>query len=339
MPARELARQILAQRQRLSIAPPHTIDSLTNEALTLTRRALQFSGDTLPIDLVRLGVLYLGVDSATRALDLVEQGLALWALRGNSGDSSFAEAANVFVATGRPGRALPYAARRDRSRAVPDPLTGRMISYGGAEPVIERLRVFGATQSGKAAIQAELLRLDELWSPPRYTAHEARVLRRDAALRIAPALLLDTAALTRWNLDLGLDEPLWQAMLLVAIDPARTRITLQRSRSTRTPGVSEASRAFLHGAIAARLGDHDAAVADFTRIDSIPLGLENLDVNWGLRATARLLRAESWMALDSTRLALDDFESFIRAWQGADSLAAPLVEYARGRAAILRDSR
>jgi hypothetical protein len=45
------------------------------------------------------------------------------------------------------------------------------------------------------------------------------------------------------------------------------------------------------------------------------------------------------MALGNRRLALYDFESFIQAWSGADSLAAPLVEYARNQAASLREGR
>lgn len=339
-PARELARQILVQRQRHSILSPHRIDSLANEALAQTRAALRVSRDTSPADLVRLGVLYLGVDSVERAVALVEQGLARNAAQaGDPNDADLALAANVFVATGQPSKALTYAARRARSRAARNPRDGAVIPYGGGEVIVESLRALGSAQVGGSQLSNELQRLERLWSPPRYTVEQARVLRRDAALRLAPALLLDTASLARWHRETELDDPLWLAMVLTTSDTAAARQALEQSRLRPSPGVGEATQAFLQGAIAARLGQHATAIADFSRIDSIPMALDFLDVAWGLRSTARLLRADSYLALDSTRLALNDLESFIDTWRYADSLAAPLVEYARVRAATLRDRR
>jgi tetratricopeptide (TPR) repeat protein len=339
-PATELARQILAQRSRLRIAPPERIDSLASEALAHARKALQLSTDSTPIDLIRIGTLYLGVDSVEHGVALVEQGLARHAARGGDpNDPGLALAANAFAATGRPGRAMLFPLATGRSRFVPDTATGTMIPYGGAEPVIERLRLLGATQTAGVALRDELRQLEQIWTTPAYTRAQLRVLRREAALRIASALMLDTAALTRWNDDLGLDDPLWQAILLASSAPVAARAALERSQSTPTLTLGEASRTFLHGLVATNLGDHTAAIAAFTRLDSIPFALDRIDVNWGLRWTGRLRRAGSHMALGNRRLALYDFESFIQAWSGADSLAAPLVEYARNQAASLREGR
>ncbi|MGH7502513.1 MAG: protein kinase domain-containing protein [Longimicrobiales bacterium] len=339
-PANELAEQILAQRARLGIAPPERIDSLAAEALTWTRRALDVSSDTLPIDLIRLGNLYLGVDSIRRGLELVEMGLARHSARGGStSDPALSLALNAFTATGRIAPALLLASATGVTRAISDPASGNTILYGGAEPIVERLRVLGANQISGIALRDELRDLDQIWAVPPYTRQERMVLRREAALRIAPALLLDSAALSRWNDDLEYDDPLWQALVLAGSDPAAASLALERSRSDSTPGLGEFSRSFLHGVIAASLGDHAAAVADFTRLDSIPLALDRPDINWGLRWTARLRRAASFVALGNASFALNDFEGFIRTWAGADSLAAPLVEYAQGQVVRLRENR
>jgi hypothetical protein len=297
---------------------------------------MRLSRDSLPVDLVHLANLYLGADSLERALDSAARGLALADAAGGPGPPA---AANVFLATGQPLHALPLVAAAGVTRMIPGPTGGEPVPYGGAEPVIERLRALGATGAGGIPVRGEFERLRRIWSAPTYTPPMQRLLRRDAALRLAPALLLEPGALASWDKDLGMDEPLWRALVLSDTAPEAAATLLLQSIANPTASLSESTRAYLQATVAARMGDHRLAAGLYSRVDSLPLSLDRLDFGWGLRCLARLHRARSYEALGEPALALRDYEAFSKAWSGADSLGSRLVEDARDRARALRARR
>ena len=339
-PLNELVTQILRQRSSLPLSPATRRDSLTREALSHASNALRLTRDTVPQDLIRLGNLYLAVDSLDRARALVEQGLALHdSLTDDPGRAGPSFGANVFLASGQVARALALLATTGLRRSVLDSTSGSLIPYGGAEPVVEQLRALGVTQTSGRVLRDHLRKLEQIWNPRSYTPGQRSLLRRSAALRIATTLVLEPDALMHWNEGLNLEEPLWQALVLSTTDASRAGAALAAAQSRPTPALGPASQTFLEGIVAARLGDHALAVRSFSRVDSVPFAVDVLDVNWGLRWTARLQRAASHEALGNRSLALADYDAFARAWASADSLGAPLLTIARTRAAALRDVR
>ncbi|MCI0433711.1 MAG: hypothetical protein L0271_08675 [Gemmatimonadetes bacterium] len=339
-PLNELITQILWQRGRIDPALDTRADTLAREALGYAVKALSLTRDTVPQDLIRLGNLYLAVDSIERGREFVERGLLLHdSTTDQPGRGGPLFAANVLLATGQVSRALQLIERTGLRRAVLDSATGNLVPYRGAEPFLEQLRALGATQTGGPILRDRLQMLDQVWRAARYTARVQALLRRHEALRLAAALVLDPDALQQWNEGLELTEPLWQALVFSLTDTTRARAALAAARSRPASVLRDASQAFLEGTIAARLGDHELAVRSFSRVDGFPFAVDIVDVSWGLAWTARLRRAASHEALGNPSLALADYEAFARAWASADSLGAPLLAFARSRAAALRDSR
>jgi tetratricopeptide (TPR) repeat protein len=325
-PRIELASVALDERSHLGVAPPETIDSLARVALRFTGEALALRSDTLPVDLIQLGALHLGAGDVDTALALTQTGLARL---GTEAPPAFA--ANVYLAMGRPARALEIVTGRSNQRYFEDPETGALIAYGGAERVLDRIRVLGATGVTGAPLQGELRELTKIWSDPRYSDRDRRLLRENATLEMLVALSGDSTALVTWKNGLDSPGPLWLALVSSATDTALARQQMIQATSIETPGIAEADRHFVIGVVAGRLGDHRLAIEVFSRLDSLPLSVDMLDTRWGLRCLSYLLRAEQYEALGEPAHAREYYDRFLGAWRHADTLEAASVEAARQR--------
>jgi hypothetical protein len=320
----ELAAVALDERRRLIVAPPEKIDSLARVALRCTAEALALQSDTLTVDFVRLGALYLGAGDVDSALVLTEVGLAR-----HGAEAPYVLAANPYIASGQPTLALPVVAGWSSESYIKGDVTDSIIAYGGADRVIQRIRVLGATGVTGPPLHRELEELSRIWSSPQYSVRDRQLLREDAALRIAVAVSQDRAAIALWNTGLEINEPLWRALLLSETDATEARARLIQARERAIPGFSDAERHFLLGVVAGRVTDHRLAAALFSRLDSVPLSLDGFDTRWGMRGLSYLFRADEYAAdgqLDSARAY---YQRFTDVWENADSLAMPLVGRAR----------
>jgi tetratricopeptide (TPR) repeat protein len=328
-PRKELAWIALDARTHLGAAPAEAADSFARVALQYTSEAMVIEGDTLPQSLIWLGALYLGAGRLDSALALTERGLRLIQ---EAGEPPPAYAANVFLATGQPTRALPIAEAIVREFFLPDPDDGHLIPSGGAERYVRRAVVLGATGVGGVALQNELDVMLRLWTGPSYSSRDRLLLRKDALEGLAIPFSLDQSALRSW-ID-GIESPgaLWQALQSSHRDPGAARDFLAEVASGSGIGFSESYDAFLLARVATIAGDHAGAIQHYTRLDSVPLGLDRMDSAWGFRALSYLLRAEEYAADGQIAPAREYYRRFIDAWESVDSLTLPLLERARERA-------
>jgi tetratricopeptide (TPR) repeat protein len=331
-PRIELARAVLDQRRRLGIARPETIDSLARLAAEYTAQALALERDTLPDDLVWLGAVLVGAGELDSALAVTGAALTRF---GTGAPPSLA--ANVYVASGQPARALPLIASGIAESYIPDTASGSLIAYGGADRVVERIRALGATGIGGLPLQHELQDLARIWSDPKYSARDRQLLREHVTSRIAVALSQDRATLASWGAGLTMGAPLWRALALSETDSTAARAYLDQARRQPLPGINEAELTFLLGVLAGRVGDHRLAVARFSRLDSLALSLDEFDPTWGLHGLSYLLRADAFVASNQPDSARAYYTRFSNVWHHADSLAMPLVE--RARSAVRRLAR
>jgi tetratricopeptide (TPR) repeat protein len=335
-PREEIAAAMLARRARLRVAAPESIDSLARLALESATQALALTRDTLPVDLLRLGSLYLGVGDLAEADALTEEALKRYGGVGSAGETPPRSAPNVFLALGQPMRALSLVSNPTKEAFRPDTVADSLIAYGGAEVVLDRIRVLGATGVGGSLLRRELAELHRIWSPPRYSERQVRLLRRAETLDLAVALALDDSALAAWDDELGLDAPLWRALVVSQRDSVTARALLRQAMETETPTISGATRTFLLGLTAARIGDHGQAAELFGALDSLPLQLSRLDMGWGLRSLSYLLRARSFKENRDSARAVEYFERFVSTRSRADSLTMPLVDEARSNLRLLK---
>ncbi len=340
-PREQLVTALLAQRQRQGIAAPARIAAFADTALRFAESALALKPDTTPDDLARLANLYLGVGDYARSLAIAERLVRPGTGRGGAGVvTPRIVTAHPFMATGQPSRALQVvSAARPVQRFIPDPSTGALVPFGGAEPVISRIQVLGATGVGGEALRRELGEVQRLWSDSRYTERQRRALREAVTMSLATALMLDSTSLASWDRNVTVTDPLWRSLAAGQSDTAQAKRLLRSSIDSGSARLSEATRSYLHGVIASRLGDHRLAISQFTRMDSIPLRLDNvMDVGWGLRSLSELRRAQSYEALRDTANARLHYAAFMKLWAPADTLARMLVQEAARRSAQLGKS-
>ncbi len=323
-PREEIAAAMLARRARLRLAAPESIDSLGQLALESAAQALALKGDTLPFDLLRLGGLYLGAGDPAEAVRLTDEAFARY---GSAPRNQLA--VNVLLASGQPLRALSLVSSSTKQTFLPDSVADSLIPYGGAEVIIERIRVLAATGVEGTRIRRELDALRRVWSLPRYSERQIQLLRRSVTFDVAPALASDDSALAAWDDGLGLDIPLWRALVVSKRDSVTAHALLRQAVGSKVPGVSQAERAFILGVVATRIGDQGQAGELFARLDSLPLRVDGPDRAWGLRSLSYLMRARAYEANRDTQRAVQSYEHFIGAWTNADSLTKPLVDEAR----------
>jgi len=324
-PREELVATVLRRRSMLGAAPPQVAESLAKLALVNATEALALRSDTLPLDLLQLGGLHLGVGDLGPARTLTEQGLALYRSRSELVPDQVA--LNVFLATGQAEDALQLIATLTKRSFIPDSVADSMLPFGGAEPVLERIRALGAMGVGGAPLLRELRALGGIWAAPRYAPRQALLLRRFVAPSLSSALALDDSVLAAWDAELHPANPLWRALAASARDSAEGAVLLRRALAG---GLPAEPGSFVLGMVAARVGDHATAVALFTRLDSLPLTLDRRELGWGDLVESYRLRAESYAALGDSASAAQWYGRFVGAWSAADSLTSPQVEEAAG---------
>jgi hypothetical protein len=336
-----MVRALVAQRQRQGIAAPARLVAYADSALRFAQSALALKSDTTPEDLTRLSNLYLGVANYAKALAIADELLRAATQRTAAGPVTPKVAmTDPFIATGQTSRALQIVSQsRLPQRFIPDPSSGTLVPFGGAEPALARIQLLGATGSGGEALRNELAEVRRMWSESRYTDAQRRALREAVTLSLATALMLDSTALALWDRSVTVTDPLWGSLLASTRDTSRARRLLQMSLDSGSASVNEATRSYLQGVIAARIGDHRLAVSRYSRLDSIPLRLDVMDVGWGLRGLSEFRRAESYEALQDDANAKTHYAAFTSLWATADSLSRPLVQEAAHRLARFARSR
>ena len=248
--------------------------------------ALALRGDTVPFELIKLGGLFLGAGELDYAVALTHAALA-----GHDTSAPHHVTANVLLASGQIFRALEIVSTPSSNWFIADPVADSLISFGGVEPIFDRLRILGTVGLSGPVLETELDKIGRLWSEPQYSARQVDLLRRYAALRVSIGLAFDHAALSSWLGDSDVASALWNALLNSESDLTGARAHLEASLDTTILGLSESSRSFLHGLVAQRTGDFRLAVSQFSRIDSLPLSLEVF--RYGVGSPRPLLPAAS----------------------------------------------
>jgi hypothetical protein len=332
-PQEEMVTALLAQRRRQGLAAPGRIAAFADTALLFAQRALALKPDTTADDLTRLANLHLAIGDPVRARQIAERALDNPAL--NRARPRL-QAANPFLATGQPSRAMAIRSAEPLQRFISDPSTGALIPFGGAELPLARIHILGASGIGGSALQRELRDVFRLWSESRYTDGQRRALREYVSMELAIALSLDPQTLLAWDRNVTVSDPLWRALVMSVTDTTQTRRLLLASFDSTSATLTEATRSYLQALVAATLGDHRLAIARYSRIDSLPLAVDVLDYGWGVRSISMLRRGESYEALGEHGDARRHYQAFMSLWASPDSLGRQQVQQAAGRAARLR---
>jgi tetratricopeptide (TPR) repeat protein len=333
-----LSTAYLTQRFRPSIAAPERTRELAASALRYKAAALALQTDTLPADLADLSSLLLAAGQPRAAVEYAERALAHYPPREADGAVIAPRGlTNALVYAGRTGVALAIASGYTGTQYQPDPAGGEPIALQGAEAVIERLRVLGATGVTGAPLAAELVMLREVWMRAGVPPRDQQVLANGITLRIAGALAMDSANLVSWSQGVTVANPLWRALVASYSQPEVAAVLLRAAIDTDAPGVG-ATRPFLLGLIASKVGLHEEAIRHYARLDSIPHIVDGFDIGWGLQVVSFLLRAEDYERLGDTRAARAHFERFIEARFLPDSLAqAGIARASAGLARVSND--
>jgi len=324
-PKEMLVQALLTRRRHMGMAAPERLQALTREARDYASQALALRPDTMTNELIRLAGLYLGAGDLDSALALVQSALAQD--DGMVGISPVA--ANVFLAAGQPSRAIDIAANRGHRWYVPDSITDELIPYDGAERVVTRIRVLGATGVSGERIEEEFRRLDDAFDESMLSVRQRQILYDNATPHVMLGLVQNQAELITWSGSFPKLSPLWDALLASERDPTAARIHLDGSLGYDFPGLRPATEYYLEAIVASRLGDDSLAARLFSAIDSLPLRVAYFDPSWGLRGLSVLLRAEAYENLADTGQALQNYERFLAEWVDAEAQAELLVDQAR----------
>jgi tetratricopeptide (TPR) repeat protein len=209
-----------------------------------------------------------------------------------------------------------------------DPETGEVMDDGGAEPLIQRLRILGATGVRGPPLDSAFLDLRDHWPRiPGSTDREIQFLRTVTAPRIAVALWSSPSVLESWISELDLRDPLWAAL---RPDVERRDTLLRVALNVEEWEVNDPSRSHLLGAVAHEVGDNALAVRLFSRLDSLVYRVDSRDSGWGLLALSYLQRGKAYEALEEPEQATEFYERFLAAWSEPD-LPASLAQEARQR--------
>ncbi len=325
-PHEEWAEQLLWRQSLLRCdAEPTAEVDLSREALRRVERALALRGDTTPEDRVRLAVLSLAAGEPVAAVSLADAALA--ELRSADAEAGGAlapgAAANVFLATGRPDRAVEVLAPGWplASFAAEDPADGTLVFAGQVGGAIGRLRVFGATGVGGGETARAFADLAREWAAPAYTDRQAALLRQTAlrSMGLGPALSLDASARAAWFE--GWDEhdlvvpDVWRG--LIAADQGKreeaqrqlARVVVGQNRSLTRP-----RDYYLRGVLASAVGADSVALDAYRAAASCPASIGTLDDGWGLRPLSLYRAAGLAERLGSDSLAAVLYQGVQELW-------------------------
>ena len=328
----KLSDAFLLQRGRLKTAAPELLQALAEEALGYASRAAALQADTSSEQLVRLANLRLAVGQSDMAADLARLAVGRYT-GGDLADLRTAPGSliNVLVVSGQTSAALAIASGDLRTHFAQRPGTTEFIPFAGAEPILERIRVFAAAGIHGPLLHTELDTLESIWRIAGYSSQEQLLLRSSVTLGVhgvATSLVADSVALSAWAQSVEVEHPLWQALRLSDREPERATELYHRAVNEESEALTGSMRAFLLGAISGKLGLHSEAIRHYSRLDSIPHSLGRFDPGWGLQALAFLLRAEHYERLGNQDTAKEYFLRFVEARSWPDSLSGPGLERA-----------
>lgn len=327
LPERELARWALFMRGRLEgPQPPERVDSLTVEVFQYASRALALAADTTRNELFQLANLRLAMGDIQGARSAWE--LAMEWEGPEPNETTPSSASNVLLFSGRPTTALGLLdSERSHTRYYLDPVTNGLIDDGGVDPLIQRLRILGATGVKGAALEAAFQDLaDHLAASQDKTPRELDLLRMEFAPRIAVALSLAPGILESWVRELDLKDPLWAAL---RPEVEGRGDLLKAALEAEDVEVRDPSRSYILGTVAQEIGDDTLAVTLFSRLDSLSLGIQGRDVGWGLLALSYLHRGRAYDAMEDPDRASEFRRRFSRAWSEPEMPALAVREAAR----------
>jgi tetratricopeptide (TPR) repeat protein len=277
---------------------PAITDSLTRSAMTHLATALALRGDTTPEDRVRLAMLRLAAGDVEIADSLVERALEAFSI---ASDATTLDApppdaaANLFVATGRPGRAHEILAPiwAQRSFGAIDPRDESIVMAGPVEPEFGRAVVLGASGARSADVETALAELDATWGRADIGLRD-RALLREASLNLgtAPALLASPQRLATWQRD-------WEAAGIQVSEALRGLAAAAEGDDTGAAALLDSARAaiasserlgfesqYLAAVLAERLRRDAEAATLYASLRACPLSLDRFDSRWGLRTGA-----------------------------------------------------
>jgi tetratricopeptide (TPR) repeat protein len=310
---------------------PAKADSLGALALEHLESALALRADTTPEDLVRLAMLRLAADDIAGAESLIETAFDRYRSESSEtagrGPTVPQSTANLFLATGRPARAheilRPIWDDQTFGTFDPDAEDGVLMA-GPVEPHFGQLRVAGSTGVHGPLLDSLFAALERVWSPPRYTGRQAASISHAALqLGIGPALAASPAVLVDWSrnwADAGFEVPSALAGLAAAQrgDTAAARLLdLAIDELDRSERVS-VTDLHLAGMLALRTGYDSIATELFGRLAACPLGLDEVDLGWGLRTQSYLHRGRAYLAAGDRDGARGALAEVARYWEDAE---------------------
>jgi tRNA A-37 threonylcarbamoyl transferase component Bud32/tetratricopeptide (TPR) repeat protein len=345
-PLEERSEWLLWRRSALGCgAEPAEIAELTAQALADKRKELELKGDSTTDDRVRLANLLLATGDFEAAERHLERALELRDADAPGAARNLpAEAANLYLATGRPSRAIeiigPSTTRM--SFAYRDPRDGTMVASGDIQPAFSMLEVLGASGLEGARLVNAFADLDRRWSSPEYSHRDRAVLRRGALAWLGPALLLAPDVQRAWFVDMeeqGIEPPpVWRGLLMSSGESREARRYYEQVANLLAAAANPSStRLYLVGILAERLGAAEAA-EHFARFEACPAGVAAADPRWGLQSLARLHRARTLEKMNRPEEAAEAYRGFAGAFAEAEPALEHLVTEARAVAERLEAS-
>ena len=274
-----------------------------------------------------------------RALELSEQNPPAWDVR--------IVAANVFMATGQPSRALD-----DVLSFVPElepmsfwvPAPGGGIDHSQSWPLLAKAQVLGSSGVATPELVATLDSLTERWAADHTVADLERLYWSQTPGLTAALVLVDADRLQQWlshfpgslteSEAVSRQPSAWQAHAYLekgATGAASAALDSALALQARWPDVAGPS--YVMGLVAHRLGRDVEAIELFSRIEDgrtagMATGINRMSPLWGLLSLSYLHRARAYERLGDLSRAEEFYERFARAWARAEPPARHYLEEA-----------
>jgi len=314
-------------------------DSLSALALRHLEAGLALRPDTTAEDLVRLAMLRLSADDLIGAEKLVDAALERFRTRATTGESMGPavpqSTANLYLATGQPRRAhdLLRPTWDQTTFGAADPTDAdEVLMAGPVEPWFGRLRTAGAAGVTGPPLDSLFRQLERVWVESGFSSDQ-RALISHAALQlgIGPALAGSPEILVDW-------VEAWEEHDLEVPVALRGLAAVERESTSAsdllfeaTDGLENSQRVspsglFLVAILAERTGQDSIAADLFGRLAACPLGLDLVDLGWGLRTQSFVHRGFAYQSVGDRSAAREAFAEAARLWHSAEpelrSLAA-----------------
>jgi hypothetical protein len=213
---------------------------------------------------------------------------------------------------------------------------------GPVEPGFGHLRAAGAAGVTGPPLDSLFQQLEQVWSEPEFDpAQQAFISHAALQLGIGPALAASPEILADWVDAWGENDLEVPAVLLglAAVERGSTaaseRLAEARQELASSQRVS-ASGLFLVGILAERTGQDSLAVALFDRLAACPLGLDQVDLGWGLRTQSYMHRGLAYQSAGDSASAREAFAGAMRLWQSAEPELGPSVAVTEAGAGLRR---